>query len=146
LLNNSPVKEKQACKKRIIYAPCYDTSHTYTWTDEQVKNLEKKLSEKFQVFPPQGSFAYNYCLVAEGEFDGVVSLTKDAFPEFAGCYIANKAGYIATNIKGEKVISHTDRIFVCGDAENHAELLAITRSIICEMQLPDENAEQDTGN
>ncbi|MCL2569595.1 MAG: hypothetical protein FWE16_00130 [Firmicutes bacterium] len=63
-----------------------------SWNSGQIDELRKQLSEKYQVFPSQGSCAYNYCLVVQGEFDGVVSLTKDSFPEFAGCFIANMTG------------------------------------------------------
>ena len=82
------------------------------------------------MYPSQGSFAINYCLVSEGLFDGVVSLTKDAFPEFAGCFIANQAGVKATNIQGNKDIAPDDRVFICGNEENYEELLRLTREVI----------------
>jgi len=122
--------KRQPCKKRIICALSLDARIKHKWTDEQVRELGKELEKHYQVFPYQGSYAYNYCAVAEGLFDGVVSLTNDAFGEFAGCYIANKAGYIATNLNGDKNISHTDRIFVCGNDENYDDLLTIVRGIM----------------
>lgn len=69
-------------------------------------------------------------MAAEGLFDGVVSLTKDAFPEFAGCFIANEAGLTATNVRGEKNISPDDRIFVCGNETNHKHLLELAQETV----------------
>lgn len=103
---------------RIIYATYYD------WHDEK---LEKKLKEKYEVFPSQGSYAINLCLVAEGVFDGSVILANDAFPSFAGCFIASKLALTATNIYGKQDISVTDRVFICGKSEIYTNLLQITR-------------------
>ncbi len=124
-VNNKKMVVNSVSKKKIIYAP------SYGWNNlEQVKELKEKLETKFEVYPSQGSFAVNYCMVAEGVFDGVVSLTKDAFPEFAGCFIANKAGAIATNIQGSKDITPEDRVFVCGTQENYNDLFELTKEVI----------------
>ncbi len=109
--------------KRIIFAPTGNGSVS----EELIKSIKDKLSESFEVSPSQGSMAINYCLVASGKFDGVVSITKDSFPEFAGCFIANRAGYTATNISGDKTIKPSDRLFACG-SENHPKLLEILKS------------------
>ena len=92
-----------------------------------MERIEQRLKEYYEVFPSQGSFAINYCFATEGQFAGVVSLTKDAFPEFAGLFIANEAGLNATNIKGEKDISPNDRVFVCGDEEDYDKLIQIVK-------------------
>jgi myo-inositol-1(or 4)-monophosphatase len=116
-LNGNHLTAIPGNEKRIIFAP-FSTKGTDT--------VRQILERSFKVFPSQGSFALNYCLVATGKFAGVVSITKDSFPEFAGCFIANQAGYIATNINGSKTLLPTDRLFVCG-ATNHAELLEILK-------------------
>lgn len=118
-------KSPNSNRKKIIYAP------SYAWKNpEQAERLRKKLEQECDVYPSQGSFAINYCLAAEGLFDGVVSLTKDAFPEFAGCFIANEAGVTATNIRGDKDISPNDRVFVCGNEYNYERLIELTREVV----------------
>ena len=125
LINNKRVNILKSNKKKLIYAP------SYGWKDiDKVEALKIELKQEYDIYPSQGSFAVNYCLVAEGIFDGVVSLTKDAFPEFAGLFIANKSGLIATNINGDKNIKPNDRVFVCGSEENYEHLLKLTRKII----------------
>lgn len=128
-INNSKINVPNTNKNRIIYAP------SYGWKDlEQVEELRKNLEQKYEIYPSQGSFAINYCLVAEGLFDGVVSLTKDAFPEFAGCFIANEAGLKATNIYGNKDILPSDRVFVCGNKHNYNDLFETTKDVIDNVQ------------
>ena len=113
-------------KPRIIFAPTREG----LLNDENVEELKVKLQKKYEVFPSQGSFAYNYCLVVDGSFDGVVSLTKDAFPEFAGCCIANMAGLVATNLNGCRNITHRDRVFICGSKEIYTELFAAAKGVL----------------
>ena len=121
-VNDTRITSIPADKKGIIFAV------SSGWQDNDLgDSLRKALEQKYKVFPSQGSFAVNYCLAAEGLFDGVVSLTKDAFPEFAGVFIANRAGLQATNIYGRKNISQSDRVFVCGNENNYHDLLSITQ-------------------
>ncbi|MCL2755803.1 MAG: inositol monophosphatase family protein [Firmicutes bacterium] len=94
-INGKRLGERKSFGRRLIYAPTYKSE-----VIPGAKGLGEKLEQKYEIFPSQGSFAYNYCLVAEGKFDGIVSLTNDSFPEFAGCFIANQSGVIATNISG----------------------------------------------
>jgi myo-inositol-1(or 4)-monophosphatase len=111
--------------KRIKFAP------SSGWKDLNIRNeLRSKLAERYELFPREGSMAYDYCSVASGRFDGLVSLTKDAFSEFAGCYIVNKAGLKATNIEGNTDISPKDRVFVCGTSINYDDLFHITKSVV----------------
>ena len=125
LINNNKPNILNSNKKKIIYAPSYAFKHV-----EQAEKLRANLEQEYDVFPSQGSFAINYCLAAEGVFDGVVSLTKDAFPEFAGCFIANAGGMKATNIHGNKDISPDDRVFVCGGKDNYNNLFKLTEGIV----------------
>lgn len=125
LINGKKVSNTPSNKKQLIYAP------SYAWKDiEKAEELRKLLEQDYELFPSQGSFAFNYCLVAEGLFDGVVSLTKDAFPEFAGLFIANQSEMIATNINGDKDILPDDRVFVCGTQDSYEHLLTLTRKVI----------------
>jgi myo-inositol-1(or 4)-monophosphatase len=126
-LNGQQIKRKVQIndKKKIIFAV------SGNWDGrKEVSDLELKLRQKYEVYASQGSFALNYCLASIGQFDGVVSLTKDSFPEFAGCFYAQQAGCRATNIKGETTIGPDDRTFVCGDMEIYQNLFTITQSVI----------------
>lgn len=125
LINNKKIEDSFSNGKKIIYAP------SYAWEDnDKAKKLKKELEKEYEIYPSQGSFAINYCLVAEGRFDGVVSLTKDAFPEYAGCYIANKARLRATNISGDINILPTDRAFVCGNENNYGDLFGLVKRVL----------------
>jgi len=108
-LNNKKIKYKTTNSRKIIFAPTGSGAIDIN----TVSSIQNNLSKRFEVFTSQGSFALNYCLVAIGKFDGVVSITKDSYPEFAGCFIANKSGCIATNIDEEKNIKPIDRKFIC---------------------------------
>jgi myo-inositol-1(or 4)-monophosphatase len=122
-LNGKLLTNKIENHNRIIFAQTSQGSISQETKDRVKSELEKT----FEVFPSQGSFALNYCLVASGEFDGVVAISKDSYPEFAGCFIANMAGYKATNINGIKDIVPKDRQFVCGKDGNYEALLNVLR-------------------
>lgn len=125
LNRDSMLSVDRALKNRIMFTP------SYAWKDIHLRDeLRIALDRIYEVHPRRGAFAYNYCAVANGEFDGMVSLTKDSFPEFAGCYIANQSGCKATNINGEENISPSDRIFVCGIEGVYEDLFRITKSVV----------------
>ncbi len=69
------------------------------------------------------SFAVNYCNVACGRYDGVVALTKDTFPEFAGSLLIREAGGVFTNATGNDLFNPTDRIFIGGNPAVHSQLI-----------------------
>ena len=68
--------------------------------------------------------ALGYCALAKGEYDGMVTLTKDIFPEMAGSLIVEEAGGSFTNFKGEK-INFEDRKFILGNSKTHKKLLEL---------------------
>jgi myo-inositol-1(or 4)-monophosphatase len=83
-----------------------------------------KLREATADFNPvrnEASFAVNYCWVADGRFDGVISVAKDSFPEFAGALILCEAGGKLSNIHGG-LVQPEDRLFIGGNPAMHAEL------------------------
>jgi myo-inositol-1(or 4)-monophosphatase len=125
-LNGKQLTKKTENRNRIVFAP---TSYGSV-SQETIDRVKSELEKTFEVFPSQGSFALNYCLVASGEFDGVVGISKDSYPEFAGCFIANMAGYKATNIRGMKDIVPNDRQFVCGNDVNYDTLLKALTSVV----------------
>ncbi len=75
-------------------------------------------------FPLSDGMAYAY--VASGQFDGVINLTKDSFPDFAGSLIVKEAGGIFTNREGGD-IKPIDRVFVASHPSIHSRLLEITQ-------------------
>ncbi len=91
-----------------------------------VDTLLEKLSS-YQMERSFYSYSFNYCSVACGRLDGVISLTKDAFPEFAGSLLIREAGGMFTNIKEEVIFSPEDRIFVAGNKKTHKELLQLLK-------------------
>ena len=83
----------------------------------------RQATEDFDPLRNEVSFAVNYCWVADGRFDGVVSFSKDAFPEFAGELIIHEAGGKFTNIDGGTV-QPDDRVFIGGNTEIYDELMS----------------------
>jgi len=76
------------------------------------------------------SMALSYCELASGQVDGLISITKDCFPEFAGSLIVQEAGGMFTNLDGNNNLNLTDRIFVGGkNKEIHQKLLQLTREV-----------------
>lgn len=76
------------------------------------------------------SMAVNYCAVACGRADGIVSFTKDTFPEFAGSLIMQEAGGRFTNLDGQSNINPTDRIFIGGNKEVYNILLPLVKQAV----------------
>lgn len=76
------------------------------------------------------SFAVNYCNVACGRYDGIVSLCKDTFPEFAGSLILREAGGKFTNSAGEDLFNASDRVFIGGNPYAYTELFTVLKPLI----------------
>ncbi len=93
---------------------------------ELVDNLLEKLSS-YKMERSFYSYSFNYCSVACGRLDGVISLTKDSFPEFAGSLLIREAGGMFTNGKGDVEFSEGDRIFIAGNKKTHKELLQLLK-------------------
>lgn len=111
-LNSIPIKVSSGFN-RIIFRPSSILKGSF-----EVERVKKALILD-NVEKNTYSMALNYCAVASGKTDALVSLTKDAFPEFAGSIIVSEAGGIFTNINGEILIKSTDRIFVGGNKESY---------------------------
>lgn len=85
--------------------------------------------KEFNTYRFPFSDGVGYAYAASGQFDGVICLTKDTFPDFAGSLIVKEAGGIFTNREGED-IKPTDRVFVAAHPSIHGKLLDIVRSIV----------------
>lgn len=67
---------------------------------------------KYDVHRNANSFAVNYCWVACGRYDGVVTLAKDSFTEYAGGFIISQAGGKFVNDENCEAFKNSDRLFV----------------------------------
>ena len=122
-LNGVPIHVSQACSKIIIRPSMF-------WKDpDAVSRLENLLQEKI-LENNTYSMAVNYCKIAKGEVDGVVALTKDSFPEFAGGFIIKEAGGKFTNADDSEDIKPTDRVFIGGNLKTHSELLPLVQQAL----------------
>lgn len=84
------------------------------WPDKPYgKRVFDRLTS-YQVYRNRNSFALNYCYVACGRYDGVVALTKDAYPEMAGKLIIEEARGAASGMEGADVTLAT-RCFIGGN-------------------------------
>ena len=122
-LNGREIKVGNRGKERVIL------NLSYEWRDKQeAKDIWEKTYD-LNVYRNSNSFAVNYCWVAAGRYDGVIALTKDSFPEFAGKLMIEEAGGIFTNQKQDKNLYHSDRIFIGGTKEEYDKLVSIIHSI-----------------
>ena len=122
-LNDVPIKVSQG-KNKIILRP------SSQWKEpEIIKNAEEALTF-YEVENNTYSMAVNYCSVACGRFDGIVSFTKDSFPEFAGGFILQQAGGSFTNIHGNSDIASHDRIFIGGNSKVYSEIFSLIKKLM----------------
>jgi myo-inositol-1(or 4)-monophosphatase len=95
------------------------------------KLVQRLLSEVPKLFKEEKSFysySYNYCSVAVGRLGGLISLTKDSFPEYAGSLLIREAGGFFTNDRGETNFSNKDRIFISGNKMTYEKLFSLSNS------------------
>lgn len=83
---------------------------------------------KYDVHRNANSFAVNYCWVACGRYDGVVTLAKDSFTEYAGSLMIIEAGGVFTNAAGEENFLYSDRLFAGGNKQVAPKLLEMIAS------------------
>ena len=99
---------------------------TYNYADPQeASRVFARLTGQpgdFDLYRNTNSFGVNLCHVACGRYDGVVALTKDAFPEVAGGLILREAGGVFTTFAGAPRIRPSDRRFLGGSRRVHKAL------------------------
>ncbi|MFA6432755.1 MAG: inositol monophosphatase family protein [Candidatus Paceibacterota bacterium] len=117
-LNGIAIKVSQG-NTRIIFRP------SSKWHDPEVIRRAETAVSLFELERNAYSMAVNYCWVAAGRFDGVVSFTKDSFPEFAGGFILQQAEGCFTNVHGDSNIASHDRIFIGGNKSTYDELFPV---------------------
>ncbi|PIS04936.1 MAG: hypothetical protein COT81_03910 [Candidatus Buchananbacteria bacterium CG10_big_fil_rev_8_21_14_0_10_42_9] len=123
-------------KKRIHISKARkskDTSVIYhlSWHWPDFASGRKMFEElsKFRLFRNANSIAVNYCHVACGRYEGVVALSKDAFPEFAASLIVQEAGGVFVNKNGQPTINYSDRVFMGGNRAIVNELSKIVKKV-----------------
>lgn len=99
------------------------------WKQPEITDIARKILSNYKIEENTFSMAVNYCWSACGRSDGVVSFTKDSFPEFAGSFIIQEAGGEFTNLKGESHIQELDRIFIGGNKDIYSDIFPKIKSI-----------------
>ncbi len=99
------------------------------WQDHDLVLRIQNALTGYEIIYNAHSMGLNYCAVASGQVDGIISLTKDSFPEFAGSLIIKEAGGVFTNEKGHANISDSDRIFIGGNANMQFKLMEILNKV-----------------
>lgn len=124
-LNGKQIKvtHKTGGKPRVIF------NLSLGW--KNFSKAEKVCSKLFDfvTYRNTNSFAVNYCYVACSRFDGVITLNKDNFPEFAGSLIINEAGGKFTSINDKVGIELDDRVFVGGNETVYEKLKSLVKSV-----------------
>ncbi len=113
-LNDRPIKvagHREGRDARVLYNLSYGEPD-----NERARSLFGVLST-FDLYRNMSSFALNYCHVACGRFDGVVTCAKDSFPEMASCLILREAGGKFTTVEGSSNIGPEDRQFIGGNPD-----------------------------
>jgi len=124
-LNGQPIRVNDQPEDVKIELRISWRSRAAGWQDKI-----KPLLSPYEIFQYDyaRSIALSYCDLASGKTDGLISNTKDCFPEFAGNLIVREAGGQFTNLAGNPNMNPADRIFVgAKNKKLHEELLRLTR-------------------
>jgi myo-inositol-1(or 4)-monophosphatase len=115
-------KESLAKPKIILRGSRY-------WKDQDVVEKIKTALSGYEViqYNYSNSMAISYCDVASGKYSGVISLTRDCFPEYAGALIIKEAGGRFTNLEGSSNLNPTDRVFIGGSEEIYKRLFSLVK-------------------
>lgn len=122
MLNNKPIHITHEMKKILF-------RESGAWKQPEITEKARGLLKDFDREENHFSMAVNYCWVACGRYDGIVSFTKDSFPEFAGGFIIREAGGRFSNLKGESEIQASDRMFVGGNEKIYEHLFSVMKQI-----------------
>lgn len=119
-LNGERIKVSEGNRKIIL-------RESSQWTQPELVEKIEESTEEFTVEKNTHSMGINYCAVARGDVDGIISMTKDSFPEFAGALIIQEAGGVFTNIEGKSDLNSTDRIFIGGNIKCYNDLFPLVK-------------------
>lgn len=122
-LNNQPIRIDED-NKNVIFRESVE------WKEPEITSAVKEKISSYSFEKHSFSMAVDYCSVACGRFGGILSFTKDSFPEFAGGFIIQEAGGTFTNLQGESNIKASDRMFIGGGHKMYSELFDIVKSVV----------------
>ena len=100
------------------------------WKDLEAAERVRLVLKTFNFEEVEKSEALNYSNVACGRADCFVLLGKDSFPSFAGQLIVTEAGGVFSNIKGESIINHDDKIFIAGEQTINDKILPLVQKAL----------------
>ncbi len=121
-LNGNKLEIKDIDTNKIIFRI------SSQWRDtDLIKSIEPYFSE-YEITSSTDSVAIHYCDLARGRVKGVICFAKDSFPNFAGSFVAQEAGGVATNLEGESNLKPTDRIFIAAPKGEYEKLFSIVRN------------------
>ena len=91
--------------------------------------LARRLYKHTRSLRSSGSVALNFCSVASGRFDGLITVFKKSpiYELCAGCLIVQEAGGLVTNSVGEEWESLTNSV-LAGGKSIHAKLYSMVNS------------------
>lgn len=124
-LNNKKIKLNKLTNKRakVVF------HLTISWNNLESEMETFKALTRYELYRSYNSQAVSFCHLLKDVYDGLVCLSKDSFPVFAGSLIIQEAGGICTNIEGDSDIKQDDRIFIAGKKEFYAELNDLVKKV-----------------
>ena len=122
-LNNESIRVSHR-SSQVILRP------STSWKRPEVIERLNQLLKGYSVISNWNSIAIQYCEVACGRADGIITATKDAFPEFAAALIIREAGGKFTNLRGSSDIDPADRIFIGGNQKIYNELFMFSNEAL----------------
>lgn len=119
------VNSESDIKKSSVSITCGYTS-AYGFSDSLIKKLNDRLLKRFLV---NWSPAYDFCLLASGKIEAVVSHNLDIYDYVAGKLIATEAGVLITDFSG-KSCPDKEGIFIASNGSAlHQELVKVIASV-----------------
>ncbi len=119
--------------KKIVVSQGQDKVYlrpSSAWAKLDIIERIKVVLKNYTIDNNWNSLALNYCDLACGRVDAVITATKDAFPEFAGGFIVQEAGGVFTNIQGDSQILSTDRIFIGANKKFYNLLFSDIKEVV----------------
>ena len=111
-----------------------NASLLFEWWDQEPRILDplglaRRLYQHTHSLRSSGSVALNFCCVASGRFDGLITVFKKSpiYELCAGCLIVQEAGGLVTNSAGDEWESLTNSV-LAGGKSIHTKLYSIVNS------------------
>jgi len=116
------VNDESAMKRSTVSYECdYNNDLAY---GEQIKHRLNELEVKREI--NLWSVANDFCLLAAGKIEGIITNGNDLYDFAAGKLIALEAGALVTNFDGKQT-ADTNRTFITSNGKIHDSLLSVVR-------------------